>query len=75
MDFLSDIRMMARDLGGLRFFVETCSVFLFSDVNLIISLINGVNLPKMPLQLLSDIVDKAKVKQVGLLCFSLNTKE
>ena len=43
--------------------------FPFSDVNLIISLINGVNLPKMPLQLLSDIVDKAKVKQVGLFVF------
>ena len=28
-------------------------------------MINGVNLPKMPLQLLGDIVDKAKVKQVN----------
>ena len=40
-------------------------VLYFSDVNLILSMINGVNLPKMPLQLLGDIVDKAKVKQVN----------
>ena len=42
-----------------------------SEVDLIISLINGVNLPRGPLQLLADIVDKAKVKQVNWLSKSI----
>ncbi|XP_052245877.1 serine/threonine-protein kinase 36-like isoform X2 [Dreissena polymorpha] len=43
--------------------VITNLVTLKCDVELIVSAIRAVNLPKMPLKLLSDILDKSKVKQ------------
>ena len=58
--------MMQIAKPGVMIFILHCS-----DVDLIVSLINAVNLPKMPLQLLSDIVDRAKVKQVSYTYISI----
>jgi len=41
-------------------------ILFSSDVELIVEAIKAVNLPGMPLQLLADILDKPKVKQVML---------
>lgn len=39
---------------------------VFSDVDLIVSAVQAINLPHMALKLLADIVDKSKVKQVSI---------